>query len=148
MIAGDGPLRRHLQKIALSFTSKNRIKWVGWQNNPDPFYELADIFVCASREEPLGNVILEAWSHKLPVIATRTPGPLELITEGENGYLIPIGEPSLLAEALNAILRETSAKLQELGAKGFETVISRHSKEAVVKAYLEMYEILQQQVRR
>ncbi|MBW2022724.1 MAG: glycosyltransferase [Deltaproteobacteria bacterium] len=144
VIAGDGPMQPQLEKTSRELGFRDRIRWVGWQNRPEPFYDLADIFVCASREEPLGNVVLEAWAHKLPVIATRTPGPLELITEGQNGFLVPIAEPLALAKAISGLLQEKEVAWQELGAKGFETLNSRHSKEAVVEAYLNMYKRVQQ----
>ncbi len=142
VIAGDGPLRDRLEAAAQDLGIAHRIRWVGWQDDPSPFYELAHIFVCPSREEPLGNVVLEAWSHRLPVIATRTPGPLELIEEGRNGLLVPIGEPEKLAQCLTSLLHEDKASWLGLGSNGLKTLMASHSKESVVNAYLSMYEKL------
>ena len=74
-------------------------------------FSSADMFVCPSRHEPLGNVVLEAWAQNTPAIATAAQGPKQLIDDGENGLLVPIDDYSLLAEKIsclinNKILRE------------------------------------------
>jgi glycosyltransferase involved in cell wall biosynthesis len=146
VIAGDGPLRQQLQSQAETLVLSPRLRWVGWQNDPSPYYRLANVFVCPSREEPLGNVILEAWAHDLPVIATRTHGPLDLIQDGDNGLLVPCGDPSSLAKRLLELLEAGVAAWKNLAANGMQTLAAHHSKEIVVSAYLAMYEELQKKV--
>ena len=89
VIAGDGPLRQQLLNQARELGVEQRVRWAGWQSRPGPYFDLADIFVCPSSHETLGNVILEAWAHRLPVVSTSTPGGRELIVEGETGLLAP-----------------------------------------------------------
>jgi glycosyltransferase involved in cell wall biosynthesis len=120
-----------------------RLRWVGWQNDPSPYFNLADVFVCPSRHETLGNVILEAWAYQLPVISTRTPGALELIRGGENGLLAPAKDPQALSERLLELLKAGPPEWRRIAEKGRETLIAKHSQEAVVNAYLAMYEDLQ-----
>ncbi|MFM8332897.1 MAG: glycosyltransferase, partial [Candidatus Methylumidiphilus sp.] len=69
LVAGSGPLRAELQALANELGVGLRVRWLGWQDPPDAFYSLADVFVCPSRKETLGNVILEAWNHGLPVVS-------------------------------------------------------------------------------
>lgn len=73
LMAGNGPDRDRLQRLCRELALDARLRWVGRQDDPAPFYGLPDVMVCPSRHETLGNVILEAWSHHLPVISTRTP---------------------------------------------------------------------------
>jgi glycosyltransferase involved in cell wall biosynthesis len=143
LIAGDGPLRQALHSQAVGLGIHERIRWLGWQDDPGIYYDLADVFVCPSRQETLGNVILEAWAHQLPVISTRTPGPLELIKDGENGLLVPCHDPQMLGERLLELLLGEHSIWQHLSANGIRALIANHSKEAVVNAYLEMYEELE-----
>ena len=60
----------------------------------------ADLLVCPSRHEPLGNVVIEAWSARRPVIAAAADGPRELITAGRDGILVPQEDPRALADAI------------------------------------------------
>ncbi|MFZ0612843.1 MAG: glycosyltransferase [Desulfobacterales bacterium] len=139
LVAGDGPLQKPLHRQAGHLSLTARLRWVGWQNDPGPFYDLADMLVCPSRQEPLGNVILEAWAHRLPVIATRTAGPLELVAEEENGLLVEIGDPAALTACITALVKAGPESWRSLAENGQRAVAQNHSEEAVVKAYLALY---------
>jgi len=141
-IAGDGPLRQALRSQADSLKIHDGVVWLGWQDNPAPYYDLADIMVCSSRHETLGNVILEAWSHNLPVVSTSAPGPVEIIKDGENGILVPCREPRKLASAIEQLLRAGPRLWNNFAEAGMRTLLSHHSTDAVVNKYLEMYEEL------
>lgn len=143
IIAGDGPLKPKLHALANELGLNTRLIWVGWQNDPGLFYALADIFVCPSRIETMGNVILEAWAYGLPVLATETPGASELIQEGTNGLLAPVHEPVALAEKLLLLLKAGNRTWRELGAKGLESLRKDYSRETIVGKYLAMYEELE-----
>jgi glycosyltransferase involved in cell wall biosynthesis len=143
VIAGDGPLREELRSKAEALNLNTRLRWAGWQNHPGPYFGLADVFVCPSRRETLGNVILEAWAYQRPVIATRTPGALELIRDGENGLLVPCRDPQALSKGLLELLNAGLPEWQRIAEKGKETLMANHGQEQVVNGYLEMYEDLQ-----
>jgi len=143
VIAGDGPLKTTLYELAATLGLDRHLRWVGWQDDPTPYYHLGDIFVCPSRHETLGNVILEAWAYGLPVVSTQTPGALELIVHGENGMLTPSHQPQALADQLINLIRSGPDLWQDLIRNGIHTLAKNHSREAVVKAYLDMYEELQ-----
>lgn len=142
LIAGTGPLDAKLKALASQLGLADRLRWLGWQDPPDAFYALADVFVCPSRRETLGNVILEAWNHGLPVISTETPGPMELIEEGRTGLLTPIGEPGCLAARLQEILEATDFQRTSLGEAGRAYLNAHFGKSAIVDAYLSLYERL------
>ncbi len=139
VVAGDGPLQKPLHNQARQLAVTSRLRWVGWQNDPGPFYDLADVLVCPSRQEPLGNVVLEAWAHRLPVIATRTAGPLELVTAEENGLLVEIGDPAALAAGITALVKAGPETWRDLAENGRHAVAQHHTEEAVVTAYLDLY---------
>ena len=138
VLAGDGALREELEARAESLGIAARVRWLGWVREPDPHFRLADIFVCPSLHEPLGNVILEAWNHGLPVISTRTKGALELIEPGVTGSFTDISDPAGLTSAIRR-LAESPEKVQAMGQAGLEVVRARHSPEVVVGAYRELY---------
>ena len=117
----------------------DRVFWAGWQNDTAPFYGLADIFVCPSRREPLGNVILEAWQHRLPVLSTRNEGAGALLQDGENGLLAPLSDPAGLAQALSRLLAMSPEALARLAEAGHATLQRDHHESAVLAAYLELW---------
>jgi glycosyltransferase involved in cell wall biosynthesis len=145
VIAGDGPERVRLANAARSLGIAGRVRWVGWQEDPAPFYALCDVFVCPSRHEPLGNVILEAWQHHLPVLSTRNEGATELVREGDGALLAPTEGPAGLAEGLRTMLALSPAERHRLAASGHATVQREHHEEAVVAAYLALYERLRRE---
>jgi glycosyltransferase involved in cell wall biosynthesis len=139
VVAGEGPLAQELAGLARTLGMEARVKWPGWVDRPGRLYALSEVFVCPSRHETLGNVILEAWTYGRPVVATDTPGATELVADGRTGLLAPRGEPERLAERLSEILTVTTARRQALGASGREEVSSKHGREAIVSAYIGLY---------
>jgi L-malate glycosyltransferase len=139
LIAGDGTEREALADAARRLGIAERVRWAGWQNDTTPYFALGDVFVCPSRHEPLGNVILEAWQHRLPVLSTRSEGASELAIDGENAVLAPLEDPPGLAEAMKRLLAMSPADRQRLADAGHTTVQREHHEDAVVAAYLALY---------
>ena len=139
VIAGDGPELAGLKHAARRLGIADRVHWAGWQDDPEPFYALADLFVCPSRHEPLGNVILEAWTHRLPVLSTRNEGAQELVDPGRNALLAPVADPAGLSEGLRALLALDGPARARLAAEGHATVQREHGEQAVLEAYLRLY---------
>ena len=139
IIVGDGPLRQQLHDQAARLGVYGRVHWPGWRDQPRGYFALADVLVCPSRREALGNVILEAWAHDTPVISTRTHGAEELIADGENGLLVPCEDPGALAAKIGKFLHMPEHQRTRLAANGRATLEREHSKHAVVHRYLEVY---------
>ena len=114
------------------------MRWPGWRDDANRFQELADLCVCSSRQEGVGNVVLEAWAHRRPVLSTRARGLQDIITDRQDGWLTPSDDPAALAAAMELLLRDESLR-HELASGGHQTFIVRHSEEAVVNAYLDLY---------
>jgi glycosyltransferase involved in cell wall biosynthesis len=86
----------------------------------------SDLLVCPSRHEPLGNVVIEAWSARRPVVAAAADGPRELITPGRDGVLVPQEDPGALASALGDLLDDParSSALAEAGRLRYEAAFA------------------------
>jgi glycosyltransferase involved in cell wall biosynthesis len=139
LIAGDGPSAPRLQALTQELGLQDRVRWLGWQNDPNPFYSLADVFISPARHEALGNIFLEAWSHGLPIVSTMSLGATELLEQGVTGLLCPCGEPKALAGQMSAILLAESAQRKELGEAGRALLRSRFSAPSIRDAYLTLY---------
>ena len=68
------------------------------------YYDRASVFCLPTRREAYGIAFLEALAHGLPVVATRVGALLELVSEGETGYLVDVGDVDALASRLTALL--------------------------------------------
>ncbi len=91
VIVGDGPTRGRLEDLALGRGLLNTyVFFVGWADREHliRLYREADVFALASDFEGMPNVVLEAMASSLAVVATRAPGTVELVQEGQNGFLI------------------------------------------------------------
>lgn len=138
LLVGDGPLADALRARAQPLDLGTRITFAGWRE-PSPCYQLAELFVCPSVHEPLGNVVLEAWAHALPVISTATDGPREFMRDGADGWLSPVSDPARLAERIEAMLRLPDSDRARLGTAGAARIADEFSEDAIVAAYLKLY---------
>jgi glycosyltransferase involved in cell wall biosynthesis len=137
-LLGTGPLAAELQQLAgqcLLDNAHERIRFLGWQDAVSPFLHLADVFVCPSRHEPLGNVILEAWAHDVPVVATASEGPRQLIVPQQNGLLVPVDDAEALAAAIRQMLTDGDLR-QRCRAGGQTSYATLFSEAAVVAQYI------------
>lgn len=141
LIVGNGPLAETLQNQAQQLGISERVHFTGWRDDAGAFQELADLCVCSSLQEGAANVILEAWAHGRPVLATRTLGPMEIARHGENAWLVPVCDPNALAEAMRLLLSDAALR-NELAQNGYKTLLAQHSEDAIISQYLEMYQTL------
>lgn len=121
VIAGEGPERAALEALARQEGVSGRLHLLGWRTDQAALLAACDVFVCPSRHEPLGNVIIEAFSAARPVVAADASGPLELVQPGL-GLLVPREDPRALAHAIIAMLDDPAlaARLAWSGRACFE----------------------------
>jgi len=133
-VAGEGPLKEDLDKLVADLNLGARVRFLGWREDINALLSSADLFVCPSRHEPLGNVILEAWAQNTPIIATAAQGPKKLIVEGENGLLVPIDDHSLLAEKISSLIQNKNLR-QNIIANGNRKYQEKFSQKIIVEEY-------------
>lgn len=136
VLLGDGPMLAELRSAAASIGA--RVHFTGWVDHPVEALALGDLFVCPSRVEPMGNVVLEAWSRGLPVICTETAGGCELIQSGDTGLLCPINDVARLGSAMERVLRDADLRAA-LGQHGEAHYRHRYGEQKTVAAYLDFY---------
>ncbi|WP_199797597.1 glycosyltransferase [Pseudazoarcus pumilus] len=138
-LLGDGPLRPALVARAAALGIASRIVWVGWQHDPGPWFHAADLMVFPSRdEETLGNVLLEAWSHRRPIVATAFRGARELARHGEDALIVPCGDAAALAHAIVELLGD-SGLATRLIASGASRVADEFSEAIIIDRYRDLY---------
>lgn len=86
-----------------------------------PYLDDADVLVLPSDQpEPFGLVMIEAFAHGRPVVASRAGGPLEVVTSGVDGWLYPIADAEVLAAVLGSLDREQVAVASRRARATFE----------------------------
>jgi glycosyltransferase involved in cell wall biosynthesis len=103
-IAGSGPLEKELRALAMQAGVADRVRFLGWREDAPSLYRTADVCLFPSRYEPLGNVVIQAWAHGLPLVAAMSDGPAALIKPEQDGLLIPINDPGALALAARRLI--------------------------------------------
>lgn len=132
VVVGRGKKSRYISHAKDNKISPNTMIFTGPTEDVEKYYGMADIFVLPSRYEPFSNVCLEAMACGLPVITTRTNGASELITIGENGFVLDDWRASdSLAHVIN-ILKEGKVR-EDIGKNAAKTAEEytweRHVKE-------------------
>lgn len=140
-IAGAGPLESALKKQAARLGLDQRIRFLGWRRDGAALLAACDFFVCPSRIEPLGNVVLEAWAAGKPVIAAAAAGPVEIMTDGRSGLLAPIDDAKALAAAIRRAI-DDPALARRLAAGGRQAFEAEFTESAVVARYLDFFRSL------
>ena len=140
-IAGDGPERENLEKIA----PKNVI-FHGYQTgkNLEELYRNADIFVLpsivddAGYTEGLGTVLLEAANFSIPSIGTNVGGIPDIIKDGKTGILVPQKDPAALADAIKT-LAEDKTLCEKLTENARKHLKDNFSWRVITEKFFEIY---------
>lgn len=117
----DGKYRHRLEKLIEERNLSSSVHLIGRTTNAARFYSSLDVFVSASRSEAFGLAMVEAMGCEAPVVATATEGSREVIKDGETGILVPVGNPSALADAIEALLADDKWRAL-LGSQGATNV--------------------------
>lgn len=136
-LAGDGQERHNLEAQARALGIADRVRFLGWHHDTAPFVAAANAFVMPSSHEPLGNVILEAWSLGIPVVSSRVEGPSWMMTDGQDGLLVEAGDADGFAGALLR-LQQSKDLRQALIRGAAHTLATRFSQEAITGQYLRL----------
>ncbi|MBN8621541.1 MAG: glycosyltransferase family 4 protein [Flavobacteriales bacterium] len=111
---------------------------VGFQPDVRPYFAISHALVLPSYREGFPNAVLQAGAMELPAIVTDINGCNEIITEGENGLIIPVKDAAALQQAMEKMVSDTEA-YEIMKAKARPLIESRYRQEVVWKALLEEY---------
>ncbi len=145
LIAGDGPDRERLERLAWDQGVADHVRFVGRVAHGEgrAYYNAADLFVMASRRiegegdvEGFGIVFLEANACGLPVLGGRSGGVVEAVADGESGFLVDPNDPADIARHIVALLRydELARRLGQQGLRRVRTQFSWRRAAAQVQA--------------
>jgi glycosyltransferase involved in cell wall biosynthesis len=141
VLFGDGVLRQDLARRIAAAGLERRFVLAGFRSDLDGFMPFFDLLVLPSFTEGLPNVVLEAFAAGVPVVATAVGGTPEVVTEGVNGYLVPPGQPALLARRIGDALF-SEARRRVMGQRGRERVLKDFTFAAQALRYQRLFDSL------
>ena len=136
ILAGAGELRADLAGAITRAGLDDRVHLAGQVTDPLGLLAEADLYVMSSREEGLGTSVLDAMARGIPVASTAAGGLPEMLADGA-GLLVPVGDPSALAEAVVRIVHDRSLA-EGLAARAKE-VVRRFSAARMAAEVLTVY---------
>ena len=127
-LIGDGELRSQIEERIAALGLKPRVTLTGWVDEARIQAELeaAHGLVMPSFAEGLPMVVMEAMAAARPVIATYIAGTPELAQDGKTGWMVPAGDISAFASAMDALAKAPLSRLTKMGLAGRERVLARH----------------------
>ncbi len=137
-LAGEGPERQALQSLAAQLGLQERVHFLGWREDVGALMRAADLFVCPSRHEGLGGIVLESWFHHCPIVATASQGPAELIEEGDTGRLVPVDAVDELAAAIGEMLASPD-QANAMAVRARARYDEHYARRVIVQRYTELF---------
>jgi glycosyltransferase involved in cell wall biosynthesis len=133
-IAGEGPLRGALGQEARTLGLRDRVHFLGYQQNIAPLLDAVDALVITSDREGMSGAMLEAMARGVPVISTDVSGAREALEPGTDGRapgLVTGFAPPEIASALNSVLYDREL-LEEMGGAAGQRYEERFSYEKML----------------
>jgi glycosyltransferase involved in cell wall biosynthesis len=144
-MVGDGPDREPAERQAKELGIARHVLWAGYQRDVAPYYSMFDALVLPSANEGTPVVAIEALAANRPVVATRVGGVPDVITDGEDGFLVGVGDVRGIADALARLARDPELR-RRMGERGRALVVPRYRVERLVDDMDELYrELLTEQ---
>ncbi len=144
VLVGTGPERERLEQFVRAIRAPGGIYFAGSQEQAIQLLAQADVVWVPSLTAGGANVALEAMAAGRPVVGTRLPSLVDLIRDGETGFLVPPGDKAALARQTRLLL-DDPGHAARLGAAGRKHVQDRHAAAALVEHFEQLYEKVAQQ---
>lgn len=139
IVAGEGVMNKELQRLSARRGLTEQVFFLGRSDDIPRLMAAADALVLSSLWEGLPGVVMEAMASGLPVVATAVGGTPELVIDGQTGFLVPPGEPEVLASALEKVTALPVETLAAMGLAGRRRVEERFHVDRMVEKYERLY---------
>jgi glycosyltransferase involved in cell wall biosynthesis len=141
LIAGEGDLRSALVDQIEKERLQKHVVLTGFRLDALSLLKAFDVFVMSSITEGLGTSLLDAMACSKAIVATRAGGIPEVVVDGETGFLVPVRDPSALADRIVRLLTDEPQRTA-FGRAGRVRAEQRFSAERMVAETLAIYDRL------
>lgn len=127
-----------LQQQVRDLDLEHHVTFHGFLADPSPLFAQASAFLLTSTREGFSLATIESMLAGVPVVATRSGGPEEILQDGETGLLVPVGDPRAIAAAVGHLLDHPDEG-NRLARNAHAHATARYSLSAMVDAYEALY---------
>lgn len=138
-VAGDGPERGALEKLAASLNLERSVTFLGFRRDVAAIFADIDIFVLSSVSEGTSVTLLEAMAAGKPVVVTNVGGNPAIVKDGINGLLVPPREPAALADALFRLMGDRVLR-EDMSAANIRSIRENYGIRSMAMAYEKLYD--------
>ncbi len=138
-LAGEGPQEKELKRLAADFGISERVHFLGWRSDRAALLKAADICVFPSRFEPFGNVVVQAWAQKIPLVCSKSQGPLQYVRDDEDALMFDIDNVEQLTSKIKQMIGDKDLS-NRLVAAGYARYQNEFTREKIVGDYIRFYE--------
>lgn len=138
LLAGVGPLEGQLRSLAKDLSVESNVHFLGLRRDVPQLLCEIDVFVLSSFFEGLPISIVEAMAAGKPVIATRVPGPTDIVVDGQTGIFVELDKPEEFADAIETLLNNAELR-EKMGLAGYERAKEMFSIDTCVRKYEKLY---------
>lgn len=135
-IYGEGGLRDDLQNLINSLGLRDFVSLCGRTDNIALSLASAKVFVLSSNVEGMPNALMEAMALGIPCISTDVSGVRDIIIDGKNGFIVPVGNKDIMAEKMLSLI--DSNELQQSFSHSSFSVINKFDKNAIFNQWLDL----------
>ncbi len=136
---GDRKFLEEVRELITSYGIGRNIILTGYRKDVPAFMQLMNVVVHASiKAEPFGMVLIEGMAMGKPIVATKMGGPLDIVVDGQTGFLVEPANIEDLAKAVQRLLRESSLA-EAMGRNGQDRVVKMFTKERYARQVEEVY---------
>ena len=138
IIYGEGSLRPYLEDLINKLDMQNNVFLPGNTENAVLEVAKSQVFLLTSRFEGMPNALMEAMACGIPSISTDCDmGPAELISDGENGYLVPVDDVDAITQKLELLIDDESLRKQI--SNNSRKIVEEHSVQKIYREYLDYF---------
>lgn len=137
-LVGDGPDSGEARRQAVHWGVADRVRFLGKQERPEQWIACADVLLLPSVQESFGLAALEALACGVPVVASRVGGLVEVVVDGESGFLHEPDDIEGMAGSVRLLLSNPDLK-RCMGLAGRRRAIEKFSSERIIPMYEDLY---------
>ncbi len=138
LLVGEGPEMPRIRRLADTLGVTDEVVFTGRRDDLPELLSISDVMVLPSEKEAFGLVLLEGFACGVPAVGTTAGGIPEVIEEGVNGHIVPIGDPDAIAEKTLRILCDSDVH-QMMKENALETVKGKFASDHIVGQYEKLY---------
>lgn len=138
LLVGEGPEKEEMERLVRELGLQDQVIFTGKRDDLPELLAISDLMFHLSEKEAFGLVILEGFACGVPAIATAVGGMPEVIEDGVDGYLVPLGDITAVVEKALALLQDETL-YETIKANALQTAANKFCSVTIVAQYEELY---------